>query len=485
MDAYCPHLGANLALGGRVEGCNLVCPYHWWEYDGDGRNVRIPYSDRTNTKARVRSYPAVDVNGFVMFWYHPDPQQAPLWDIPDLPEYATDEWTEPIVAEWNVRCPWQELAENGPDFVHLKTVHGAATVPEVESITYDGVVQPHPRPRRLSRRRAARSRAHRHRQLGSRVLGVARFTGIIDTVFFATTTPIDWEWTQSIKVYRVKKLGRDAEALERTRRVGEALVARSAQADGRGQRDLRQQDPHREPGARRRRRADPPVPQVGGAVLRVAEGSGAGYGSLTTVRPTVWRCSIASSAAGSSRNGTCWPTIARSLPAANKRQQLGVQLLAVAVRREVESAQPLEHHRVVDVRVAHADEREVPEQHRPRHQPLVFLLDARREAGEDVAAVERHAPERLQRHVAAHRVERDVDAAAVGRVEHRFHEVGFPVVDRELGAELEAQLRLLGRSRGREHARPACTPSWSAAEPAPPAPAWTSSVSPACTRARS
>ena len=92
---------------------------------------------RTPRPGSVR-IPTVDVNGFVMFWYHPDPQQAPLWEIPDLPEYATDAWTEPIVAEWNVRCPWQELAENGPDFVHLKTVHGAATVPEVESITYDG-----------------------------------------------------------------------------------------------------------------------------------------------------------------------------------------------------------------------------------------------------------------------------------------------------------------------------------------------------------
>jgi hypothetical protein len=43
-------------------------------------------------------------------------------------------------------------------------------------------------------------------------------------MFFATTTPIDREWTESIKVYKVKKLGHDADALERTRRVGEALV---------------------------------------------------------------------------------------------------------------------------------------------------------------------------------------------------------------------------------------------------------------------
>ncbi len=117
--------------------------------------------------------------------------------------------------------------------------------------------------------------------------------------------------------------------------------------------------------------------------------------------------------------------------------------------------QLFEHDRVVDVRVAHADEVEVPEQHRPGHETLVLLLDAGCEPGEDVAAVERHAPERLQRHVAAHRVERDVDAAAVGRVEHRLDEIGVAVVDRDLGAELEAQLGLVGRARGREHA---CAP---------------------------
>jgi 3-ketosteroid 9alpha-monooxygenase subunit A len=223
MDAYCPHLGANLGLGGRVEGCNLVCPFHWWEYDGDGRNVHVPYADRTNAKAHVRSYPAVDVNGFLMFWYHPEPDQAPLWDIPEVAEYATDDWTEPIVAEWKVRCPWQELAENGPDFVHLKTVHGAATVPEIESITYDGW---------FSQLRArvdfATPRGPQPGRIDTDSWGpgfsVARFTGIIDTVFLGTTTPIDWEWTQSIKVYKVKKLGRDAASLAKTKRLGEALV---------------------------------------------------------------------------------------------------------------------------------------------------------------------------------------------------------------------------------------------------------------------
>jgi hypothetical protein len=122
-----------------------------------------------------------------------------------------------------VRCPWQELAENGPDFVHLKTVHGAATVPEVESITYDGWFN-HIRARVDFATPRGRQPGRIDTDSWGPGFGVARFTGIIDTVFLATTTPIDWEWTQSIKVYRVKKLGRDPEALERTRRVGEALV---------------------------------------------------------------------------------------------------------------------------------------------------------------------------------------------------------------------------------------------------------------------
>ena len=93
--------------------------------------------------------------------------------------------------------------------------------------------------------------------------------------------------------------------------------------------------------------------------------------------------------------------------------------------------------------MAHADEREVSEQHRARYESLVLLFDARRKAGEDVAAVERHAAERLQRDVAAHGIERDIDAPAGGSIEYRLREVGFAIVDRELRAELEAEFRLL------------------------------------------
>ena len=47
IDAYCPHMGANLAVGGRVIGDCIECPFHGWKFRGhDGKCVSIPYADK-------------------------------------------------------------------------------------------------------------------------------------------------------------------------------------------------------------------------------------------------------------------------------------------------------------------------------------------------------------------------------------------------------------------------------------------------------
>jgi phenylpropionate dioxygenase-like ring-hydroxylating dioxygenase large terminal subunit len=40
-DAFCPHLGAHLGVGGRVEGNALRCPFHAWLWAGDGRCLDV------------------------------------------------------------------------------------------------------------------------------------------------------------------------------------------------------------------------------------------------------------------------------------------------------------------------------------------------------------------------------------------------------------------------------------------------------------
>ena len=61
LDAHCQHLGANLAFGGCVVEDGIQCPFHGWVWNGNGRNVRIPYEKRPNKGRRVRSYPVAEL----------------------------------------------------------------------------------------------------------------------------------------------------------------------------------------------------------------------------------------------------------------------------------------------------------------------------------------------------------------------------------------------------------------------------------------
>jgi len=43
LNAYCPHLGANMAIGGIVRGNDLQCPFHGWTFNGaNGKCTQIP-----------------------------------------------------------------------------------------------------------------------------------------------------------------------------------------------------------------------------------------------------------------------------------------------------------------------------------------------------------------------------------------------------------------------------------------------------------
>ncbi len=70
----CTHRGAS--LGGAwsqgntkriIDGC-VVCPYHGWEFNGDGECVNIPsigYGKKPAARAKVDSYPVQEKYGIV------------------------------------------------------------------------------------------------------------------------------------------------------------------------------------------------------------------------------------------------------------------------------------------------------------------------------------------------------------------------------------------------------------------------------------
>jgi nitrite reductase/ring-hydroxylating ferredoxin subunit len=186
-DAWCPHLGAHLGHGGRVEEDCLVCPFHEWSYDATGHNVAIPYANRPNRKARLRTYATSQRNGHLLAWYHPDPDVEPMWEVPEaLPE-------EPVECrrfDRQVRTGWQEIAENSVDMSHFRSVHGMSQVGEVGDLQIEG-----PYRRVRSSQSFHTPRGEFEGQIESNSygpgMGVVHFTLVGTVTLISATTPIE------------------------------------------------------------------------------------------------------------------------------------------------------------------------------------------------------------------------------------------------------------------------------------------------------
>lgn len=118
LENACPHRGIELHRGS-VSGCTLTCPYHGWEFDGEGECVRIPYlSDvQKMPRARARSYPVCEKYGLI--WVFPgDPTRALDRPLPEIAEYdRRDDWFAVSVA---AQCPahFSICNENAMDVFH-------------------------------------------------------------------------------------------------------------------------------------------------------------------------------------------------------------------------------------------------------------------------------------------------------------------------------------------------------------------------------
>ncbi|KYZ85694.1 hypothetical protein A3Q32_05685 [Alcanivorax sp. KX64203] len=140
MDAYCRHLGTHLGHGGRVKGSALQCPFHGWCFDGDGDCVEIPYSPDARLSHRgLRSLPLVERHGLLFAWWHPE-NQAPDYQLPDLPEYRDPQWSRYHRHVWNVPTVWYEIQENIVDSTHFHYLHGVNSLAEVKRCENQGTV---------------------------------------------------------------------------------------------------------------------------------------------------------------------------------------------------------------------------------------------------------------------------------------------------------------------------------------------------------
>jgi phenylpropionate dioxygenase-like ring-hydroxylating dioxygenase large terminal subunit len=205
MDAYCPHLGAHLGYGGRVVGNSIRCPFHAWEFGEGGKCSNIPYAKRIPPKAAVTEWPVDEKNGMVLM-YHDTAGRKPSYEIPELPEYRSGEWTDYYLREFKVKSRSQELAENIVDPPHFKFVHGTAEIPEAKAAINGHIFN-------VALSYPIASPGTGKMQYGkidieSHGFGVgwSRFRGIVDTTVIIGGTPIDEEYLHIRLSFMVRRL---------------------------------------------------------------------------------------------------------------------------------------------------------------------------------------------------------------------------------------------------------------------------------------
>lgn len=165
--AYCPHLGANLAAGGRVHGDSIQCPFHSWQFCGESGAVGPGCG--APSQARVRTFHCLERNFLIMVigrylcgtgedWCcgrcgttrtgrtRPGSRPAsPRWRPPAGSTRAATSSPSPATSRQqsnnnNIRslninsshpsllfyCHEQDIPENGADVGHLAAIHSAS-----------------------------------------------------------------------------------------------------------------------------------------------------------------------------------------------------------------------------------------------------------------------------------------------------------------------------------------------------------------------
>jgi phenylpropionate dioxygenase-like ring-hydroxylating dioxygenase large terminal subunit len=123
----CTHRGGSLGSG-KVNNGNVQCPYHGWEFDGQGRCRKIPSlgpDARVPKRARVDAYPTEERYGLVFAFLGdlPEEERIPIMDIPQYRGATPDEgWRSTIQAfDWDF--DYKRSIENGIDGAHNEYVH--------------------------------------------------------------------------------------------------------------------------------------------------------------------------------------------------------------------------------------------------------------------------------------------------------------------------------------------------------------------------
>jgi nitrite reductase/ring-hydroxylating ferredoxin subunit len=227
-EAYCPHQGAHLGWGGKVQGDEIVCPFHSWRFGPDGANTNVPGA-QPDRGARLRTWPTTELDGMIFVWYHPD-QAAPTWEVPPIPEFGQPDFppawrSEPI----ELTVSLQDTFENGVDAAHFVSVHRAFRLPTVNILLNEGPHFVAELPGQKLRSDRGPFDADVTSDLWGLGIDIARMkSGFMHIIYAMLQTPVDEERIRvhfHITVKRLSSQDPGEESPEFVAKVGAGIVA--------------------------------------------------------------------------------------------------------------------------------------------------------------------------------------------------------------------------------------------------------------------
>jgi phenylpropionate dioxygenase-like ring-hydroxylating dioxygenase large terminal subunit len=125
LSDLCVHRGGSLAGGWLTPDAEkVVCPYHGWEFDGEGACTKIPAHPQRGIpkKARVDAYPVRERYGLIWAFLGdlPEEERPPMPEVPEL----EDPRFKRIYGSYYWDVNYERALENGMDPSHAPYVHG-------------------------------------------------------------------------------------------------------------------------------------------------------------------------------------------------------------------------------------------------------------------------------------------------------------------------------------------------------------------------
>eukprot|EP01036_Dinobryon_divergens_P023117 gene23117-31434_t len=168
MDAFCIHLGANIA--GHVDGTGAAiitrhngvdcveCPFHKWKFAADGSVKDIPYISNSSgcyTTKKMKTYPTVDWCGLVCIFFSPpeaaedDSRGSNIDETksmdkkfvdPSVPSFPLPSFVENdmLRGKWKPHLKWNvgfrtlspvDWVDQAGDYAHFHTLHSDLLIP--------------------------------------------------------------------------------------------------------------------------------------------------------------------------------------------------------------------------------------------------------------------------------------------------------------------------------------------------------------------